>query len=76
MEILEHGNNYYNDDSGTIICENCNCKYKYDKNDIIVDATYSLTSYPAQYKRYIKCPECYSKVFLSNIYENHIPQLY
>lgn len=68
MKVLKHGI-YYNENK-EIEC-NCGCKYEYEEIDVIIDGLVALTTNPQQYRRYVICPECKAKTYLSNIYASN-----
>lgn len=67
MKVLKHGK-YYNENK-EIECV-CGCKYQYDDKDIIVEDTIALTTNPQQYQRYVICPECRTKTYISTTFTN------
>lgn len=69
MKILKHGIFYNKKD--IIKCQ-CGCEFEYNEKDILVDNSFTLTSLPSQYNRYVFCPECHQKIKLSNIYKSDI----
>ena len=42
----------------TKICPDCGCEFEYEQEDVKVDSSVCLTSYPAQYRTYVICPCC------------------
>ena len=59
INILEHGTK----SKFVTICTECGCKFEYDFEDTELDTTQCLTSYPAQYRRFVRCPECGHHLF-------------
>ena len=39
-------------------CPNCGCEFEYEQEDVKVDSSVCLTSYPSQYSTYVICPCC------------------
>ena len=37
---------------------NCGCEFKYEQEDVKVDSSACLTTYPAKYGTYVICPCC------------------
>lgn len=42
----------------TKICPDCGCEFEYEQEDINVDYTVCLTTYPGKYNTYVVCPCC------------------
>ena len=42
----------------TKICPDCDCEFEYEQEDIKVDYSICLTSYPCKYNTYVVCPCC------------------
>lgn len=63
MRIIEHGNNY---ELGQIVCENCKCKFAYNKNDIKIEHYVEYDTYDRdEYDRNtVKCPECHKIIII------------
>ena len=40
------------------ICPDCGCEFEYEQEDINVDYTVCLTTYPGKYNTYVICPCC------------------
>lgn len=58
IKILKHGKKNF-----TTTCPGCGCKFEYETEDLEIDHSICLTSYPAQYKRVVTCPECGNKIY-------------
>ena len=55
MEILKHGKRYK---TGITICQNCDCEFLYDTNDIN-EEYYRVNAYESTHTHdYVRCPEC------------------
>lgn len=65
MKVLKHGNFYQ---QNKIVDCICGCKFEYEQKDIQTDTSLAYTSYPPQYKRYVRCPECDAKTELGITY--------
>ena len=61
MKVLEHGNFYK---KNKIVDCICGCKFEYELCDIYTDTYLAYTSYPEQYRRYVRCPECGATIHL------------
>lgn len=66
MEILEHGNTFYNDNK-TVICNYCHCKMLYNISELKEkeDTKNKLIHY-----KYIVCPECNKDIIMEVIDNN------
>ena len=42
----------------TKTCPRCGCEFEYEEEDVKVDSSVCLTSYPAKYATYVICPCC------------------
>ena len=42
----------------TKTCPDCGCEFEYEQEDVNVDYTVFLTSYPGKYNTYVICPCC------------------
>lgn len=42
----------------TKTCPDCGCEFEYEQEDVNVDYTVYLTSYPGKYNTYVICPCC------------------
>lgn len=42
----------------TKTCPNCGCEFEYEQEDVKVDSSVCLASYPGQYGTYVICPCC------------------
>ena len=40
------------------ICPDCGCEFEYEQEDVNVDYTVCLTTYPGKYNTYVICPCC------------------
>ena len=40
------------------ICPDCGCEFEYEQEDVKVDNSCCLTTYPPKYNTYIACPCC------------------
>lgn len=54
IKVLKHGNKQ----KYTKVCPECGCEFEYELSDVETDYSICLTSYPAQYNRFVRCPEC------------------
>ncbi len=60
-------------------CEKCGCVFEFEEEDLTTDYSFCLTSYPAQYHRYIICPCCRNRIYHDNVFEggpNEYPKVY
>ena len=68
MKVLEHGECYAYGSSGKIRC-NCNCLFKYDKDDIQERGIISMARDPKDDKlgveTFVTCPECLNEIVLN-----------
>jgi len=39
-------------------CPDCGCEFEYELEDLEIDFTVCLTTYPCKYNTYVKCPCC------------------
>lgn len=58
IKILKHGKKNF-----ITTCPGCGCKFEYEPEDLEIDRSICLTSYPVQYNRVVKCPECGRKIY-------------
>ena len=58
IKVIEHGKKIF-----TTTCPGCGCKFEYELEDLKVDRSLCLTSYPVRYNRVVTCPECGNKVY-------------
>ena len=42
----------------TKICPDCGCEFEYEQEDVKVDHSCCLTTYPPKYNTYVVCPCC------------------
>lgn len=42
----------------TKTCPDCGCEFEYEQEDVKVDSSVCLTSYPGKYNTYVICPCC------------------
>ena len=42
----------------TKICPDCGCEFEYEQEDVKVDYSVCLTTYPPKYNTYVVCPCC------------------
>lgn len=45
-------------------CENCGCRFSYEKEDIKVSGLYSMDQLQTR-KSYIECPQCHKSITLT-----------
>lgn len=62
MKILKHGKKFNKEK--IVTCDLCGCKFEYDNNDTETEKSFCFTSFPPQYKTYVKCPECDKEICL------------
>ena len=62
MKVLEHG--MYHQEDRTVKC-GCGCKFEYDYEDERTDFSIEFTSNPPQFRKFVRCPECSSIIYLS-----------
>ena len=61
MEVLRHGNLYESSFKGISVCDNCNCKFSYTRDDLIVEFPNEPLIFMPRMKKYVICPECKKK---------------
>lgn len=62
LRIIKHGNKY--SENKIAICPLCGCEFEYDNNDTGIEKAFCFTSFPPEYKTYVKCPECDKEICL------------
>lgn len=65
IKILKHGNK--NGEPLKAECL-CGCEFEYETSDVLKDTTLMYTTFPAQIRTYIMCPECCSRIDLRTRY--------
>lgn len=58
IKILKHGKKNF-----ITVCPECGCKFEYETEDLEIDHSICLTSYPVRYNRVVACPECGKKIY-------------
>lgn len=58
IKVIEHGKKNF-----TKVCPECGCKFEYESEDLEIDRSICLTSYPVRYNRVVTCPECGRKIY-------------
>lgn len=68
IKMLEHGKKNF-----TTTCPGCGCKFEYELEDLEIDHSICLTSYPVRYNRVVACPECGNKIYHDTFAELLLP---
>lgn len=55
----------------TKTCPKCDCEFEYDFEDVVIDSSICLTTYPCKFKSFVKCPCCGELIFHDFIVQNH-----
>ena len=66
IKVIKHGQK----PKWTKTCPHCGCEFEYEAEDLENDYSFSLNTYPSQYRRYIKCPDCGEKLYHDGPYTN------
>ena len=64
IKILKHGKKPF---PRNCTCNECQCEFTYELEDLKTENDICLTSYPAQYRRYVVCPECGKRIYVDTV---------
>ena len=59
----------------TKTCPDCGCEFEYEAEDLKVDYTICLTTYPCQYNTYVICPCCGKHIHHGTTFADNWPKI-
>lgn len=66
IKVIKHGTKKF---PQNCTCPECHCEFTFESEDLRIDYSLCLTTYPVQYRRYVICPDCGKRIYIDTISE-------